>query len=117
MSGFRIIRVVLVGALKLTIFAIGVYAICVAAVRIERAGSPTSKALCDRIQLGMTIDQVEDATRTFEGWQFLRYDGVMVISAGPHRDSPVCRVAVDPQSHRAASKSMGPLQSGDWPTL
>jgi len=117
MSTFPIIRALLLGTLKLVVLALAVYAICSAAVRIQRAGSPTSKDLCDRVQLGMTIGEVEDATTAFEGWQFLRYDGVMVISAGPRRDGPVCRVAIDPQSHRTASKAMGPLQSGDFPTL
>ncbi len=117
MSAFQIIRVVLVRALKLAILTVGVYAICAAALSIQRASSPTSKDVCDRVKLGMTVDQVDNATRSFEGWQFLRADGVMVISTGPHRDSPVCRVAIDPQTHRAVSKSMGPLQQGDWPTL
>jgi hypothetical protein len=117
MSAFPIVRAVLLGALKLVVLAVGVYAICSAAVRIQRASSPTTKDVCDRVRLGMTVDQIDDATRAFEGWQLLRYDGVMVISTRPYREGSVCRVAIDPLSHRAASKSMGPLQSGDWPTL
>ena len=117
MSAFQITRAVLVRALKLAVLAVGVYAICAAALCIQRASSPSSKDVCDRVKLGMTVDQIDDATRSFEGWQFLRTDGVMVISTGPHRESPVCRVAVEPQTHRAVSKSMGPLQQGDWPTL
>lgn len=117
MSAFQIIRAALVGAVKLIILAVGVYAICAAALSILRASSPTSKDVCDRVKPGMTVDQIDNATRSFEGWQLLRADGVMVISTGPHRDGPVCRVAIDAQTHRAASKSMGPLQQGDWPTL
>ena len=117
MSAVQTIRAVLVRAVRLVILAVAVYAICAAALSIQRASSPTSKDVCDRVQLGMTVDQIEDATRAFEGWQLLRADGVMVVSTGPHRDSPVCRVAIDRETHRATSKSMGPLQQGDWPTL
>ena len=117
MSAFPIVRAVLFGALKLIVFAVGVYAICSAAVRIQRASSPTTNDVCSRVQLGMTVNQIDDATRAFEGWQLLRYDGVMVISAGPNREGSVCRVAIDPFSHQAVSKVMGPLQSGDRPTL
>jgi hypothetical protein len=117
MSAIQIIRAVLLTAVKLAILAAGVYAICAVALRIQEASSLTSKDVCDRVQLGMTIDQVDNATRAFQGWQLLRDDGVMVISTGPHRDSPVCRVAIDPGTHRAIFKGMGPLQQGDWPTL
>jgi hypothetical protein len=117
MSAVQIIRAVLVGAVKLVILAVGIYVICAAAISIQRASSPTSKDVCDHVELGMTVDQIDDVTRAFEGWQLLRYDGVMVISTGLHRDSPVCRVAIDPNTHRATSKWMGPLQQGDWPTL
>jgi hypothetical protein len=113
----QIIRAALLATVKLAILAAGVYAICAAALRIQEARSPTSKDVCDRVTLGMTIDQVDDATRAFQGWQLLRDDGVMVISTGPHRDSPVCRVAIDPSTHRATSKWMGSLEQGDWPTL
>jgi hypothetical protein len=117
MSAFQTFRVVLVGALKLAMLAVGVYAICAATLSIQRVSSPTSKDMCDRVKVDMTVDQIDDATRAFEGWQLLRPDGVLVISTGPHRDSPVCRVAIAPQTCRAASKSMGALQQGDWPTL
>lgn len=117
MSAFQTIRVVLGGALKLAVFAAGVYAICAATLGIQRASSPTSKDVCDRVSVGMTIDQIDDATKAFEGWQLLRPDGVLVISSGPHRDGPVCRVAIDRGTHRAVSKAMGPLRQGDWPTL
>ena len=117
MPAFRIIRAVVVGAAKPDVLAVGVYAVCAVALGIQRASSPTSKEVCDRVELGMTVDQIDNATRAFEGWQLLRDDGVMVISTGPHRDSPVCRVAIDPVTHQATSKSMGPLQQGDWPTL
>jgi hypothetical protein len=117
MSAIQIIRAVLVPAVKLAIFAAGVYAICAVALRMQEASSPTSKNVCDRVEIGMTIDQVDYATRAFQGWQLLRDDGVMVISTGPHRDSPVCRVAIDPNTHRAVSKWMESLQQGDWPTL
>jgi hypothetical protein len=110
MSAFQTFRVVLVGALKLAILAVGVYATCAVTLSIQRASSPTSKDMCDRVKVGMTVNQIDDATRGFEGWQLLRPDGVLVISTGPHRDSPVCRVAIAPQTHRAVSKSMGPLQ-------
>jgi hypothetical protein len=117
MSAVQIIRVVLIGAMKLVILAVAVYAICAAALSVQRASSPTSKDVCDRVRLGMTVDQIDDATRAFEGWQLLRADGVMVLSTGRHRESPVCRVAIDRLTHQATSKSMGPLQQGDWPTL
>lgn len=117
MSAFQTIRVVLGGALKLAVFAVGVYAICAVTLEIQRASALTSKNMCDRVKVGMTIDEIDNATEAFEGWQLLRADGVLVISTGPHRDSPVCRVAMDPQTHRAASKAMGPVQQGDWPTL
>ena len=116
MSAFQTFRVVLVGALKLAILSVGVYAICAATLRIQRVSSPTSKDMCDRVKAGMTVDQIDDATKAFEGWQLLRPDGVLVISTGSH-DSPVCRVVIGSQTHRAVSKSMGPLQQGDWPTL
>jgi hypothetical protein len=117
MAVVNTIRAVIVGAMKLVIFALAIYGVGAVALSVERASSPTSKNLCDRVEVGMTVDQVDDATRAFEGWQLLRYDGVMVISSGEQRDNPVCRVAIDPQTHRAVSKSMGPLQQGDWPTL
>lgn len=117
MAAWKIVRAFLLATVKLVICAAVVFLACTVALRIQRAGSPTSKDVCGRVQLGMTVEQVEDTTRAFEGWQLLRYDGVMVISTGPHRDSPVCRVAIDPKTHRATSKSMGPLQQGDWPTL
>jgi hypothetical protein len=117
MSAVQIIRAVLATAVKLAILAAGVYAICAVALTIQEASSPTSKDVCDRVELGMTIDQIDDATRAFQGWQLLRDDGVMVISTGARRDSPVCRVAIDPSTHRATSKWMGPLQQGDWLTL
>jgi hypothetical protein len=117
MSATSIIRAILVGVIRLVIFAVLVYAVCAVALSIQRASSPTSKNVCDRVQVGMTVDQIGDATRVFEGWQLLRTDGVMVISTGANRESPVCRIAIDPQTHRAISKSMGPLQQGDWPTL
>lgn len=117
MSAFQTIRLVLVGALKVAIFAVGVYAICAATLSIQRASSLTSKNMCDRVTVDMTIDQIDKVTEAFEGWQLLRADGVLVISAGRHRDGPVCRVAIDPETHRAASKAIGPLQQGDWPTL
>jgi hypothetical protein len=117
MAGIRTIRTVLVGAVKLVIFGVAVYAICAAALSIRRASLPTSKDACDRVELGMTIDQIDKATNTFEGWQLLRDDGVMVISTGPRRENPVCRVLIDPHTHQAVSKSMAPLQQGDWPTL
>ena len=117
MSAVQTIRAVLVAAVKVAILAAGVYAICAVALRIQEASSPASKDACDRVELGMTMDQVDDATRAFQGWQLLRDDGVMVISIGQHRNSPVCRVAIDPSTHRATSKWMGPLQQVDWPTL
>jgi hypothetical protein len=117
MSSVQIIRTVLINAVKLVIFIAGFYAICAATLRIEEANTPTSKDICDRVKLGMTTDQIEYATKAFEGWQLLRDDGVMVISTGPRPDGPVCRVAIDPHTRRATSKSMGPLQEGDWPTL
>jgi hypothetical protein len=115
MARIRTIRTVLVGAVKLVIFGVAVYAICAAALSIRRASLPTSKDACD--ELGMMIDQIDKATNTFEGWQLLRDDGVMVISPGPRRENPVCRVLIDPHTHQAVSKSMAPLQQGDWPTL
>jgi hypothetical protein len=117
MSAAQIIRTVFAGTVKLVMLAVGIYAICAGPLSILRASSPTSKDVCDRVELGMTIDQIDDATTAPEGWQLLRHDDVMVISTGPHRDGPVCRIAIDPGSHRATSKRMGPLQQGDWPTL
>lgn len=98
-------------------FGVAVYAICAGAVSIRRAGVPTSEDVCNRVEIGMTIDQIENATQTFEGWQLLRDDGVMVISTGPGRENPVCRVVIDRHTDKAVSKSVAPLQHGDWPTL
>jgi len=28
--------------------------------------------MCDRVKVGMTVDQIDDATKAFEGWQLLR---------------------------------------------
>ena len=114
----KLIRDVFFGAVKLLILACVVYFVCMAALKTSEAGLPSTKDICDRVQPGMTIDQIDTATRTFEGWQVLRDDGVMVISARSYRDkAPVCRVIIDPGTHRAGSKSMGPIQRGDWPTL
>jgi hypothetical protein len=117
MSANQIGRAIVLAAAKVIVFAVGVYAICAASLAITRAGSPTSKDMCDRVEVGMTLSQIEDATSSMEGWQVLRDDGVMVISAGSRREKPVCRVAIDSQTHRATSKSVGPIQEGDWPTL
>jgi hypothetical protein len=118
MSTGRVIRSIFVAAVKLAILAALVYGICVAGLKVREASSPSSKDICDRVQIGMTVNQIENATGTFEGWQVLRDDGVMVISTRSYRDkNPVCRVAIDPGTHRAISRSMGPLQRGDWPTL
>jgi hypothetical protein len=117
MSAIQIGRAVVLGAAKVVLFAVGVYAICAAALGIERASFPTSKDMCDRVEVGMTLSQIEDATSAIEGWQVLRDDGVMVISAGGRGEKPVCRVAIDSHTHRATSKSVGPIQQGDWPTL
>ena len=72
MSAFQTFRVVLVGALNLAILSVGVYAICAATLRIQRVSWPTSKDMCDRVKVGMTVDQIDDATKAFEGWQLLR---------------------------------------------
>jgi hypothetical protein len=50
MPPIKISRAVVVGAVKLGIFTFGVYAICAAALSIERASSPTSKDVCLRPQ-------------------------------------------------------------------
>jgi hypothetical protein len=80
---------------------------------------PSATALCDRVQNGMMIGQVEDATRTAEGWRMFREEeGVLVISARRRDEvSPTCRVSFDSASHRVKSKTVGPLQQGDGPTL
>lgn len=117
MSAFQTFRTVLVGVIKLALLAVGVFVACTVTLSIQRASSPSSKDMCDHIKVGMTIDQIDDTTKALEGWQLLRPDGVLVLSTGPHRDGPVCRVAIDPETHRAASKAMGPLQQGGWPTL
>lgn len=114
----RVIQTVLISVLKITIFGLVAYLSCATALRIAEARSASSKDICSRVQIGMTLDQIETATATFQGWQVLRGDGVMVMSTRSYRDkNPVCRVTIDPSTHRAISKAMGPLQSGDWPTL
>jgi hypothetical protein len=111
-------QIVLISFLKTIIFGLVAYLSCAAALRIAEARSASSKDICSRVRIGMTLDQIETATTTFQGWQVLRGDGVMVISTRSYRDkNRVCRVAIDPSTHRAISKGMGPLQSGDWPTL
>lgn len=118
MRAGRFVRAVLFGAVKVAILAGVVYLVCMAALKASEATLPSAKELCDRVRPGMTVEQIETATRTFEGWQVLRYDGVMVISAHSDYDkSPVCRVTIDPSTHRASSMSIGPIQMGDWPTL
>ena len=117
MFASRIFRTALVGAVKFILWGIVVYAICAAALSIRRWNLPTSKGVCNRVEMGMTVDQIDKATSAFEGWQLLRDDGVMVISTGPRRESPVCRVVIDLHTHQAVSKSTAPLQQGDWPTL
>jgi hypothetical protein len=118
MSAAKVVRSIFVAAVKLVILAAVVYAVCAAGLRIQEASSPSSKDICDRVQLGMTVNQIDNATRVFEGWQVLRDDGVMVISSRSYHDkNPVCRVAIAPSTHRATSKSLGPLERGDWPTL
>jgi hypothetical protein len=118
MSTGKVFRSIFVAGSKFLIFAAVVYGVCAVGLRIHEASSPSSKDICGRVQLGMTVNQVEQVATTFEGWQVLRDDGVFVISTRSYRDkSPVCRVAIDPSTHRATSKSTGPLQRGDWPTL
>jgi hypothetical protein len=118
MSTGKVVRSIFVAGLKFLIFAAVVYGVCAAGLRIQEASSPSSKDICERVQLGMTVNQIEHAATTFEGWQVLRDDGVLAISTRSYHDkSPVCRVAIDPSTHRATSKSIGPLQRGDWPTL
>jgi|GEM_PF-5065731 len=118
MSTDKLAQYVFVAGLKFLIFAAAIYGVCAAGLRIQEASSPSSKEMCERVQLGMTVNQIERAATTFEGWQVLRDDGVLVMSTRSYHDkSPVCRVAIDPDTHRATSKSVGPLQRGDWPTL
>jgi len=118
MAARTVIRAILIAATKLVILAAAIYLVCAVALRVQEANSPSSQDICDRVQLGMTTDEIESATRAFEGWQLLRDDAVMVISARSYRDkASVCRVGIDPSTHRATSKFMGPLQRGDWPTL
>lgn len=118
MSAGAVTRAALLGALKLAILAVAVRLLCVAGLEVVEANLPSGKDLCDRIQPGMTVEQIETGTRTFEGWQMLRDDGVMVISAHSYRaQSPVCRITIGPGTHRAISKSLGPIQQGDLPTL
>jgi len=64
MSPVQIGRAVVLGAAKLIIFAVGVYAICAAALRIERASYPSSKDICDRVEVGITLTQIEAVTST-----------------------------------------------------
>jgi hypothetical protein len=52
-----------------------------ATLKTSEASLPTTKEICDRVRPGMTVEQIDTATRTFEGWQMLRDDGVMVISS------------------------------------
>ena len=114
----KVVRSIFVAGVKLLILAAVVYGVCAAGLRIQEASSPSSKDTCERVQLGMTVDQIEDAATTFQGWQVLRDDGVLVISTRSYHDrNPVCRVAIDPSTNRATSKSIGPLQRADGPTL
>jgi hypothetical protein len=109
---------VLIGAVKVAVLAGVVYLVCMATLKASEAGLPSTKELCDRVRPGMTVEQIDTATRTFEGWQVLRDDGVMVVSSHSYGDkSPVCRVTIDPSTHRASSTSIGPIQQGDWLTL
>lgn len=118
MATGKLIRAICFGAVKLSILAAMVYLVARVVPKASEASLPSSKDICDRVQSGMTVEQIDSATRTFEGWQVLRDDGVMVISTRSYRDnSPVCRVTIDPGTHRASSRSMGPIQRGDWPTL
>jgi len=80
--------------------------------------APSGQGLCGQVRLGMTIEEIETATQVFQGWEILRHDGTLILSAHPHYSgSAVCRIAIDPTTHRAESKSVGPVQQGDWPTL
>jgi hypothetical protein len=118
MGNRKLVLSVLIGSVKVAILAGVVYLVCMATLKAAEASLPSTKELCDRVRPGMTIEQIDAATRTFEGWQVLRDDGVMVVSSLPYSDkSPVCRVTIDPSTHRASSTSIGPIQRGDWPTL
>jgi hypothetical protein len=118
MAAGKILRLIFVSGLKVVIFGAVVYLVCTLALRIQEATSLSSKDICEGVQLGMSVDQIDRATAAFQGWQVLRDDDVMVISTRSYRDkNPVCRIAIDPNTHRATLKSMGPLQQGDWPTL
>ncbi len=114
----KFVRHFFFGAVKVAILAAMVYLVCVVTLRTSEASLPSAKEICDRVHPGMTVEQIDNATRTFEGWQALRDDGVLVISSHSYRDnSPVCRVTIDAGTHRASFTSMGPIQRGDWPTL
>jgi hypothetical protein len=79
--------------------------------------TPTADDICARVRLGMTVREIEEATPLFQGWHLLR-DDVLVISARPHYSVPlVCRVDIDPRTKRARSKSVGPIDTKDWPTF
>lgn len=104
--------------LKLAVLSGLVWVVITGAAAAISASAPTAEDICARVKPGMTVKEIEDATRLFEGWHLLRDDGVLVISSRPHySNSPVCRVAIDPVTKRARSKSVGALQDGDWPTM
>ena len=108
----------IVGVLKLVVLTVAVYLAFTGILAALSSKAPSAKDLCDRVQLGTTIEQIEAATSSFQEWYILRDDGTFVVSAHPHYSSSVvCRIAIDPGSQRATSKSLGPLQRGDWPTL
>jgi hypothetical protein len=118
MSAGKLVRGVFLGAVKLSVLTGLVYLVCGATLKTSEARSSPAKDICGRVKPGMTIQQIDTATTTFEGWQVLRDDGVMVISAHSYREkSPVCRVTIDPTTHGVSSVSIGPIQQGDWPTL
>ena len=86
--------------------------------KILRNEAPSSDDLCGRVRAGMTVQEVEKATSSIEGWQILRHDGVMVVSALPRSDKRLlCRVHIDTQTHRVDGKKLGPLERGDIPSL
>lgn len=108
----------LVNTIKFIVLVGVVYLAITVATTAISASAPSANDLCNRVRPGMTTEQIEDATAMFQEWYMLRDDGTLVISARPHySSSPVCRIGIDPTTHRATTKSIGPLQSGDWPTL
>jgi hypothetical protein len=67
--------------------AVGVYAICAATLSIQRVSSPTSKDMCDRVKVDMTVDQIVTQRGLLKDGNCCIVDGVKCFA--PKTSDPI----------------------------